>query len=338
MIKIKNTISKDTNSKKNASKNETSQSSNSARAIIINVDDLGLSSAVNDAVIQLAERGRIGASSYMAGGQITAADMRTLADLNVDIGLHLDLTGIFPSALQGSLKSIMITSYLRRLNPTQVTDVINRQLDGFEDTFGHAPVFIDGHQHIHQFPIIRQSLIKELNARYSDGSNNPICARVTTPLVDDLKSWIIYGLGGRAWRKLCAENNIATNHYFGGVYDFDANFQQLAALWESWLTNAPRTNHLSPAMHSLPLSIESLGTYAQYGSTTPAIHSVPNALPSNLSPTLIMCHPAVPASHWQDDIKAAREREFEWLMSRQFEQLLHQYEVRLVRWSDIVAS
>ncbi|WP_170231068.1 ChbG/HpnK family deacetylase [Psychrobacter frigidicola] len=320
---------------KNTFNNEKAQSSNGARAIIINVDDLGLSSAVNEAVIKLAEHGRIGASSYMTGGQITAAEIRTLADLNVDIGLHFDLTGIFPSDLQGSLRSLVITSYLRRLDSSQVTDIINRQLDGFEDIFGHAPVFIDGHQHIHQFPIIRQSLVKALNARYADGSKNPICARVTLPLVNDLKSWIIYSLGGRAWRKLCVENSIATNHYFGGVYGFDANFQKLAALWESWLTNAPRTNHLLPAMHSLPIDIESLGTYAQYGSTTPAIHSVPNALPSNLSPTLIMCHPAVPAANWQDDIKAAREREFEWLMSRQFEQLLQEYEVRLVRWSDI---
>lgn len=331
MIKIKSKTSRN-----NSSQNNTSQPSNSARAIIINVDDLGLSSAVNEAVIQLAERGRIGASSYMVGGHITDTDRRTLTDLNIDIGLHLDLTGIFPSALQGSLKLLMITSYLRRLNPTQVTDIINRQLDGFEDTFGRAPVFVDGHQHIHQFPIIRQRLIKELSIRYGEDSRNPICARVTTPLVNDLKSWIIYGLGGPAWRKLCAENHITTNDYFGGVYDFDANFQKLAALWESWLTNAPHSSHLSPAMHSLPFAIESLGTYAQYGSTTPAIHSVPNALPSNLTPTLIMCHPAVPASNWQDDIKAAREREFEWLMSHQFEQLLHEYEVRLVKWSDIV--
>ncbi len=44
---------------------------NNARAIIINVDDLGLSEAVNHAVIRLAERGLIGASSYMVGGNIS---------------------------------------------------------------------------------------------------------------------------------------------------------------------------------------------------------------------------------------------------------------------------
>ncbi|WP_350557849.1 ChbG/HpnK family deacetylase [Psychrobacter sp. CAL346-MNA-CIBAN-0220] len=320
--------------KNNFSQSNTSQTSHNARAIIINVDDLGLSGAVNDAVIGLAERGRIGASSYMAGGAITDGDIRKLAELNVDIGLHLDLTGVFPSALHGSLNSVIVASYLRRLNAKQVTEVIKQQLDGFEDRFGRAPIFIDGHQHIHQFPIIRQSLINELNTRYSDGSQNSISARITTPLVNDFKSWVIYALGGRAWRTLCKKNHIATNDQFGGVYGFDANVQQLAVLWENWLKNAPRTQYLAPALHTQLFAIESLGTYAQYGSTIPAIHSVPNALPNNLTPTLIMCHPAVPANNWQDEIKTAREREHEWLMSHQFEQLLQQYDVRLVRWSE----
>ena len=325
MIKINNKITQQTST----------QPSTSARAIIINVDDLGLSSAVNEAVIHLAERGRIGASSYMAGGHITETEKQTLADLKVDIGLHLDLTGIFPSDLRRSLPSLIVSSYLRRMKSSDVTDTVQRQLDNFEDSFGHAPIFIDGHQHIHQFPIIRQCLMAELTTRYKQEGSPAISARTTTPLVNDLKSWIIYGLGGHAWRKLCAENHIVTNDYFGGVYGFDAGFQELAALWESWLNKAPQTPYLAPALHTLPFGIESLGTYAQYGSTTPAIHAAPIALPDNLATTLIMCHPAMPANHWQDEIKMAREHEYEWLMSHQFEQLLHDNKVRLLRWSDI---
>lgn len=276
-----------------------------ARPIIINVDDLGLSLAVNDAVIHLAELGRIGASSYMVGGTITDSDINQLKNLNIDIGLHLDLTGIFPSALHGSLRSIIIASYLRRFSPVQVTDVIKQQLDGFEDRFGHAPVFIDGHQHIHQFPIIRHCLIKELSNRYSNEvSQGTLSARVTTPLINDIKSWIIYTLGGYAWRKSCEHNNILTNDKFGGVYGFDADSQQLASLWQQWLKSAPRSTTCS-------------------------------------SPTLIMCHPAVPENgrnNWQDEIKAAREIEFNWLTSNEFEDLLHKYNVKLLRWSDTTSA
>lgn len=279
--------------------------SNHTRPVIINVDDLGLSTAVNDAVIHLAELGRIGASSYMVGGTITDSNINRLNQLNVDIGLHLDLTGIFPSALRGSLKSIIIASYLRRLNPMQVSDVIKQQLDGFEERFNRAPVFIDGHQHIHQFPVIRKSLIKELTNRYSDEiAKGMLSARVTTPLINDVKSWIIYILGGYAWRKSCQHHQILTNDKFGGVYGFDADRQQLAMLWKKWLQAAP-------------------------------CHT------ANVSPTLIMCHPAVPESRsnsWQDDIKAAREIEYKWLISDEFAELLAQYEVKLMRWSDITLT
>jgi len=333
MTTIKNTAFQNEPSQNNAL-----QTSNNARAIIINVDDLGLSGAVNEAVLHLAERGRIGASSYMVGGTISDDEIKTLAELKVDIGLHLDLTGIFPSALQGSLKSLIVASYLRRLDAGQVTDIIKQQLDGFEDRFECAPVFIDGHQHIHQFPVIRQSLINELSARYGKEDQVSIGARITTPLVNDIKSWIIYGLGGKAWRKLCEDNLIATNNRFGGVYGFDASSRELSALWENWLQKASRTAGLSPAFHTQSLAIEPLGTYAQYNATTPAIHSVPLSLPTDLSTTLVMCHPAVPDSSWQDDIKQAREHEYEWLMSHQFEKLLQKHDVRLVRWSDVATS
>ena len=317
---------------------QTSAPTNNARAIIVNVDDLGLSDAVNQAVIRLAERGLIGASSYMVGGSISADTISRLSELNVDVGLHLDLTGIFPSDLLGSLKPLLIASYLRRLKPSTVTDIINRQFDSFEDTFGHSPVFIDGHQHIHQLPIIRQCLIKALDARFSDingDAQNAICARVTTPLVNDLKSQVIYRLGGKSWRKLCADNNISTNDKFGGVYGFDADTAQLSALWEQWLSAAPRTRFLTSGLHNLDVNLAPQGTYSQYGSTTPAIHSVPLGLPRDIKTSLIMCHPAVPNNGWQDDIKQAREREFEWLMSYQFEDLLAKNEVRLMSWSDI---
>ncbi|MBU5615890.1 ChbG/HpnK family deacetylase [Psychrobacter sp. TAE2020] len=331
-------------SQNNKAQNNVSSPPNNARAVIINVDDLGLSHAVNKAVIRLAERGIIGASSYMVGGNISDSDITKLAEMNVDIGLHLDLTGVYPSTLSATLKSLIIASYLRRLKPMQVTEVIQHQLDSFEDKFNRAPAFIDGHQHIHQFPIIRERLIQELTSRYGSSndkanksSHHAISARVTTPLVNDFKSWVIYSLGGRVWNKLCRQHNIATNDKFGGVYGFDVTSQQLAALWDKWLSAAPRTRYLQPGLYIESFTFESSGTYAQYGSTTPPIHSVPLSLPRDVTTTLLMCHPAVPDNSWQDEIKGAREREFAWLMSNQFEDLLQQQQVRLVRWSDIVA-
>lgn len=277
------------------------------RQVIINVDDLGLSDPVNEAVIALGTLGKVRSSSYMAGGKISESQIRALTKLQIDIGLHLDFTGIYPSLLTQSLPSVLIASYLRRLDKPTVTALIDQQLDGFEDTLNQRPVFIDGHQHVHQFPVIRSCLAQVLHRRYGTtmgGSHATIqmAARVTTPLVNDLKSWIIYLLGGRAWRQLCRQHYMPTNGKFGGAYDFEANQDKLAKLWESWLAKCPLIN-------------TSASTSAQ-----------------QQSPALIMCHPAIPNNGWEDEIKAAREQEYHWLMSDAFAALCQKYQVLPVGW------
>lgn len=271
------------------------------RPVIINVDDLGLSDAVNEAVIALGKMGRVHSSSYMAGGNISAEHLADLKRLNIQIGLHLDFTGIYPSSLQRSLSSLIVASYLRKLDPRTVTDSIERQLDDFEDIFGHPPVFVDGHQHVHQFPIIRQCLAEVMTRRYHNPQTGltSVAARVTTPLVFDLKSWVIYMLGGQAWQQLCQQYAIPSNAKFGGVYDFNATESQLATLWAKWFSHCPLT------------SLD---------------------LPEPPAPALIMCHPAKPASNWQDEIKAARELEYHWLMSATFQSLCDQHNIEIVGW------
>ena len=271
------------------------------RPVIINVDDLGLSDAVNEAVIALAKLGRVHSSSYMSGGSISAEHLASIKRLNIQIGLHLDFTGIYPSAIKDSLSGLIISSYLKRLDEAAVTAIIERQLDEFEATFAHPPVFVDGHQHVHQFPVIRQSLAKVLSQRYYNPQSKQVAvaSRVTTPLVYDVKSWIIYMLGGQAWQRLCDQQNIPTNSKFGGVYNFKATEDQLASLWANWFSHCPLT------------SLD---------------------LPNPPAPALIMCHPAKPNDSWQDEIKAAREIEYQWLMSDAFSALCDAHNIEIVGW------
>ena len=271
------------------------------RPVIINVDDLGLSDAVNEAVIALARVGRVHSSSYMSGGHLSIEHLAALKRLNMQIGLHLDFTGIYSSPIKNSLSGLMASSYLRKLDPAIVTDIIERQLDDFEDTFAHPPVFVDGHQHVHQFPIIRECLANVLSQRYYNPQTHrvAVAARVTTPLVNDVKSWIIYGLGGQAWHRLCAQQSIPTNAKFGGVYDFKATESRLASLWAHWFS------------HCSPTSLD---------------------LPNPPAPALIMCHPAKPNNSWQDEIKAAREIEYHWLISDGFQALCDEHNIEIVGW------
>lgn len=257
------------------------------KPVIINVDDLGLSEPVNEAVIRLAQMQRIQASSYMSHGSISADAVRELHNLNIDIGLHLDLTGF---NCIGSLKHILLSSYLHLWPRTKIQNIINQQLNQFEDTIGQKPDFVDGHQHVHQLPVIRDILIRILQQRY----HNTVAIRCTKPLQKNFKALLIYNLGGRALKKKLQKSHIAHNFAFGGVYDFNANVKELALKWKHWLGAIPYEG------------------------------------------AVIMCHPALPSTLWHDEIKVAREREWQWLSSDAFSQCWQDMQCHATHWQTLI--
>ena len=257
------------------------------KPVIINVDDLGLSEPVNEAVIRLAQMQRIQAASYMSQGSISAHAVRELHNLNIDIGLHLDLTGF---NCVGSLKHILLNSYLHLWPRTKIQNIINQQLNQFEDTIGQKPDFVDGHQHVHQFPVIRDILIRTLQQRY----DNTVAMRITQPVQKNFKALLIYHLGGRALKKILQKEHIAHNYAFAGVYDFNADVKQLASKWRQWL----------------------------------------GAIPSEGA--VIMCHPAIPSTSWHDEIKIAREREWQWLSSDAFSQCWQEMRCYATHWQTLI--
>ncbi len=265
------------------------------KKIIINVDDLGLSDFINQAVVDLAYKKRVTATSFMVAGSISDEHKAALHEMNIDIGLHLDFTGIYNSPLTSNLKSILFSTYTRRLDKIKVITNIKQQFDLFEEQFGYPPIFVDGHQHVHQFPIIRNALIDEIIKR---SNGHKIYARITKPLMNDFKSHIIYRLGGNAWQNMCHNNAITTNSGFTGVYGFDKNTDELKVLWQQWI-KACKSN----------------------------INSV----------NLIMCHPAKPVTcltkNWNDEIKIARETEYNFLMSDDFGELITN--CQLVNWQAV---
>ncbi|WP_100137380.1 ChbG/HpnK family deacetylase [Snodgrassella alvi] len=255
------------------------------KPVMINVDDLGLSAAVNEAVLRLAQMRRIQASSFMSLGTIAADEVAELKKQHIDIGLHFDLTGF---AGLGNLKQVLIKSYLHAWSKTILQDVINRQLDAFEDKIGYKPVFIDGHQHVHQFPQIRSVLLEIILQRYGCD----VAVRSTKSTQHDIKAGIIYALGGHQLDKSLEQAHITHNFAFAGIYNFNADMKILQARWKEWLGSASKQG------------------------------------------LLIMCHPAVSSANWNDEIKSAREYEWQWLQSEAFIQCWQQHHCHAVNWQD----
>lgn len=100
--------------------------------------------------------------------ETAAAKLKPFSD-RVDIGLHLNLTHTFASGnLVFPLPMLIVRAWSASLNRELITQCIEEQWDLFVSVLGKQPDFIDGHQHIHQFPFIRDillQLLKEKNLR-----------------------------------------------------------------------------------------------------------------------------------------------------------------------------
>lgn len=148
-----------------------------AGRVILTADDYAIAPGVSAAILQLAERGRLSATSAMTNMSSWPEDARRLRPLRdrIAIGLHLDLTAWRPLAPmprfapQGRfprLPSVLAAGLRGRLNSDEIAGEIERQLDAFEHALGFAPDHIDGHQHVHAVPGIHEPLLGVLARRY----------------------------------------------------------------------------------------------------------------------------------------------------------------------------
>jgi chitin disaccharide deacetylase len=148
----------------------------SFRSVILCADDFGLADGVSRGIVELAEMGRLsatGAMTNMPGWRRMARSLMPLRD-RIAVGLHLNFTagtplgpmprlatlGAFPA-----LKDLLPKALKRQLPDSEIAEEISRQIEAFEEAFGDAPAFVDGHQHVHVLPAIRPALIQALKAR-----------------------------------------------------------------------------------------------------------------------------------------------------------------------------
>ena len=219
-----------------------------SRSICICVDDVGLHPGINIAAIRLAAMGRVHAMGCMVGGSAFrpwTRSLRRLGSDGVDIGLHLDLTESPLLRLsRRSLKPLIAASYLRLLNGTTVRAEIRAQLDMFEQAIGKAPSFVDGHQHVHQLPIVRDELLEEMAYRY--GSTRPWLrstrgagsGTANAGMQDAIKPWLIGTLGGRGLAAIARRRGYLQNQRLLGVYDFRGGTRRYSELLAAWLRSA----------------------------------------------------------------------------------------------------
>lgn len=200
-------------------------------------DDYALNVPVSHAILELVDAQRLHAVSCMTQSSEWAMLGQQLQPYRqqTEIGLHFNLTHYFPSMPHSQhypLNQLMLKAWLRQLDKKSIYADLQQQWDRFTDVMGFSPHFIDGHQHIHQFPVIRTVLLDFLKRNEFGGWVRNLSNTIKTP-EHGFKSVLLPRLGGFALDYLCQQFQVETNRQFAGIYDFSMQpvYQQLVSNW-----------------------------------------------------------------------------------------------------------
>lgn len=206
------------------------------KTLFLTADDYGYNVAVDDAVLALIDAGRLSGTACMtrAPGWPAAAGRIGQRAARAGFGLHLDFTEFSPA--RRPLWPLIAASLARRLDRPALRQEIARQCALFEDATGRAPDYVDGHQHVHQLPQIRDALIDELAARYA--GRLPLIRISGARAGDGAKPLFIACLGARALARRAGEAGFRVTPRLLGAYGFDGDAAGYGRRLEHWFAVA----------------------------------------------------------------------------------------------------
>jgi predicted glycoside hydrolase/deacetylase ChbG (UPF0249 family) len=212
------------------------------KRLAVCADDYGLNPAVDRGVLALAAQRRITATSAMVTPPRWAEAGAALGEAGIAVGLHFNLTEgepLSPSLRRDwprfpSLGRLMALAWRGRLPAAALADEFQAQMQRFVAVAGHAPDFIDGHQHVHALPGVRPLA---LAAAHSLG----VALRNTGRLLGPgfaFKRRVIEACGGRTLAAEMRARGVAHAPALVGAYDFGPR-ADYRALMRGWLRLAP---------------------------------------------------------------------------------------------------
>jgi len=213
------------------------------KSIVLCADDFGQAEVISGGILNLIQLGRISATSClvnMPDWALHASYLRPVIG-KVDIGLHFNLTlgrplsnifranygHVFPS-----LSWWMAYALIGKLNKNVIASELQAQLDTFMEHLG-LPTHIDGHQHLHQFPLIQDVVLTEYQNRFKASLPKPyvrlsLLRTMGKGAMTRIKMMTINRMGGTSLQKKLLQLGVPHNRDFSGVYSFDTdNYRQL---------------------------------------------------------------------------------------------------------------
>ena len=223
------------------------------RRIWLCADDYGISPGVNDGIRELVLRGCINATSVMVAApyfnedEAAALDTLNSGKKRAALGLHVTLTAPFkplsvnfmPSR-EGQflpLNNMLRAAAIRRLRSDALVIEIATQLRTFIDAFGRPPDFLDGHQHVHLFPQVRDAFLQVVARGAPDAWVRQCgCSRASRRATD--RKALTLDILSVGFRRKAKRMGVPTNPAFAGTYAFNAN-ANFAKIFPRFLSGLP---------------------------------------------------------------------------------------------------
>jgi chitin disaccharide deacetylase len=218
------------------------------KCIVLCADDYGQAPTISKAILLLIKNARVTATSCLVNTPFWEEHAKWLIPYQhqIDMGLHFNLTegkalsshyikrygeNFFP------LPVLLCKALLRKLQQETIEKECQAQIDKFIDAMGVMPQFIDGHHHVHQFPLIRDAFIHVYLKRLRQHQSYVRLIRSKINFHHALKEFkkiIIHLTGSNALKQLLEHYQIPHNQSFAGIYSFRKS-QEYRQLFKSFL-------------------------------------------------------------------------------------------------------
>ena len=250
-------------------------------------DDLGLSPATNQAILELASQRHLDSCSLLVNGPVATAGFNAWRKLTntypkLQICLHLCLTegpscadpALVPALvdshghLKRSFGQWLLLSLLPRRHPSrrriedQLRLEVNAQIERFRSFCGDAPIHLDGHQHIHLVPIVLKTVLAraaETGITWVRRTEEPLPTGL--PLScwgkairqSGLLKWLVLQVLSRRARPAIKRCGLASNQSFAGVlFTGQMAGAPIVAAWRELSSAKPQPGATPPLLLAHP--------------------------------------------------------------------------------------
>ncbi len=196
-------------------------------------DDYAISASVSRAICELMAQERLYSTSCLTVSRFWpehAAWLTPYAE-RCSIGLHLALTHFAPLSPSGALvrdgrlpglRQLIVGALTGQLPRAAIRDELQRQFDAFETAMGRPPDYVDAHNHVHQFPVIRDIVLDFAHKR-----TRHRCIRMSDEKLHEIRKRdvargraAIVSLLALGSRRKARRLGLRMNQRFAGIYDF----------------------------------------------------------------------------------------------------------------------